>query len=107
MAIHSHDSYLETQLPSVPVRGEEYLLLQTTSLGHLWDAGNSPRMGWEAAEPQQEKAQTGARQHSTKPLTRHSCCLCTEHKEQRCKTEITLSREILIPTLKETQGLGN
>lgn len=29
------------------------MLLQTTSLGPLWDAGNTPGMGWEAAEPQQ------------------------------------------------------
>lgn len=49
-----------TRLPCLPVSGEEELLLRTTSPGHLWDAGNTPGMGWEAAEPQPGESTAGS-----------------------------------------------
>lgn len=67
--------------------------------------GNTPGMGWEAAQPQQVErtSQSSVAQQESPDKTE---LLLAPSTGQRCKTEILLSRKSLTPTLKEAQGLG-
>lgn len=84
-ATHSCDSCLETQ--SLPVSGKEYLLPQTTSLGHLRDAGNIPGMDWEAAEPQQGEGTnwSTAAQQETSDKTQPLSALSTKSRDTKLR----------------------